>query len=389
MSLRHKEKTWVSAFFVALPTELKLFWQFIIDHADQAGFFDLETHLPRLTMLLSAASLADAQKAFEPRVCFWSPTLWQIKGFIPEQYPRDYTQKLNGAMQGALKALLRYSSVHGTGVLEASFSGVPLWPELRSDQVEGGSSGVQVAPATWSQVDRPGAGSTGLQEGPLVGRGWRGRKGRRSTPHLLDEPEEVQGNSAPVKALEQEQGGSSVDVSAERLLTLALDMTFARHGILSPDWPPFVVADVVKKVDQVGADAVSFALRAYLNEGKHEASPIAFNRKLSVYLALVPLNQRRCRGPHTYEGKLLPRDDFDNGPKLRAKVCGWCKHTEPTGKTVEASTERPVCAHDWQPEQVDQGYFNSLSAESKATVLALERCAGCGDVRDSRMAVAA
>ncbi len=384
MSLRHKEKTWISAFFVGLPLELKLFWQFIIDHADQAGFFDVEEHLPRLSMLLPTGALDAARKAFEPRVCFWSDTLWQIKGFIPEQYPRDYSQKLNGAMQGALKALLRYASVHGQGVLEASFAGVPAWPELlRSEE-----GGVQEGPAASRQVDRPGPGSTGVQVAPRERRGgvW---KGRRSTPHLLDEPEEVKGNSAPSKPLLKEPEPTGPDYGPDDLMVLALNMVFDRHGIINPDWPVFAKRDVVKVADQVGSDAVSWALNAYLNEGRHEPSPLAFNRKLSVYLAKYPLNRRRCRGPHTYEGKLMPRDDFDNGPKLRVRVCGWCKHTEHAEKTVEASTEQPVCKHDFQPEPVDLAFFAKLSSEMQATAKALERCSGCGDLRDNRLEVAA
>jgi hypothetical protein len=354
--MRYKDTAWSAPWFLALGRDLQFCWQFLLDHADAAGFVNLELH----GLLVSALGLdlAAAAQAFAERVRIWNPTLWQIKGFFPTQYPRDYSRALGGAQIKAFNDLKRFASLWGPSVVAEAFNGVPSWPEFEPKAPEGGGD---IPPST------PGRPQVDLG---ITGKARQGRAGQG--PPLQSVSKTVIHQDAPAPASEPVN-----EVTSEKLLFQALRMDWESSGHIHPDFPPFVRQKLLEVAAQVGAESVGIALRAFLAGNPVDPSPKAFGRQISSWLERVPAGKRRCHGPHTYEGHDVARTDFDNGPRARGLRCGWCGHTEWKGGTVEAATYKPVCVHTWAPMELPKGISVELAAEYAAT----EVCSGCGETR--------
>lgn len=312
---------WGSDWFLSLSLPLRLAWQFVLQHADSAGFFEVDRH-QHLLRLSCDTPLAAVQRGLAAQVVVLSPTLWQVKGYVAEQYPRDYECKLNGVQMRALKTLRHRASQFGQSVYAHAFPGCAPWPEVGA-KAEGGG----VDPGTEEGGPPAQAGSTGkaLQGGALQG----------LTPPVSTK-----------KASTEDAESKGVMLTPDALVIAALAARWTASGYVAPDWPPFTQRAVLEAARAYGADAVDLAARAFLEKAGDNRTPKRLGNELGDWLRTVPADKRHCLGPHTFEGALLPlKPDYPNGPMLRAKVCGWCGHREYAQGTLAASTERQPCDH--------------------------------------------
>ena len=318
----NRPSAWGSDWFLSLNCELRLAWQYIVAHADRGGFFEVEHH-QHLLRLVCSLSLPEIQSGLAPQLVPLTPTLWQLRAWVPDQYPRDYDQKLNGVQVAVIKELKRRASQFGAVIFKTAFADFPQWPEIEAKPNQGG-------------VDRGGppdfGGSTGMA---------RPGYARPGLPPPVSK-DTVNPEYAKAKGADASPG---VMPSTDQLVISSLVTMWQTAGYPLPDFPPFTSKALCSAAEKYGGGAVSIAAHRFLLAGGDNLTPKRFGNELGDWLRTVPREQRQCPQGHDFEGALLPRDDFENGPKLRVKRCSWCGYSEPVAGTVEASTELQQCAH--------------------------------------------
>lgn len=76
---------WKDPWFRTLPPNLKLFWLYLCDECDIAGFWEPDLDLARF-MLGASLDLNEALKAFNGRVEVWKNGRWHLTKFVRFQF---------------------------------------------------------------------------------------------------------------------------------------------------------------------------------------------------------------------------------------------------------------------------------------------------------------